>query len=301
MNLIELDIVDWEPCVLRFIFPPDAFPVSQVRGFVETWLKERPAQTTCGCTHRYADFVSDVVEGTETLRAEWLCKVCAQVLADAVQREFPNLRKVELGLRGDGRSTKGREFIHIPAKEVEFEDRKRVAVASFSIASRPVTLGEFEDFVHTTGYLTLAEKRGSSDTFRHHCGLSGLSAMARKGVPVQFIALADAQAFCKHVGFRLPTEAEWLAGAVLASNEIELTAWEELQMRSRPTPANALEVSNWDITSTGLPDGRLVARRGPLHFLKNGWREQPLLDFNRRFVSNDYFDISITFRLAKDN
>lgn len=292
--------MDWEPCVLRFIFSPRSFASSRLRSFVETWLKERRNPETCGCKYRYAEFTSEDGKGAETLRTEWLCEVCAQALVQAVQLEFPSLQKVELGLRQDSVITGEFEFIEVPAKEVQLEDGGRTSVPSFSIAKRPVTVGDFENFVRATGYLTLAEQYRNSQTFRSHCGLSGLASSVRLGVPVQFVTIVDAEAFCRHVACRLPTEAEWLAAAVLEAGELELTPWEELQRRSRPLPRNALEVNNWEITSTRFLVDHVVTRRGPLHFLKKGWREQPLLNFNRRIIGDNDFDISITFRLARD-
>ncbi len=300
MKITRLDTVDWEPCILRFGFRLGRFPDVELRTFVDQWLKSDRPFATCRCKYRYSEFLRESVE-VEVLKTEWMCEICAQALANAVESRFPTLNRVELGLPASREKNEAQPaFLEVPNKDIEFEDGSHMAVRPFLIARRPVSIRDFEAFVHDTGYVTLAEQQSHADTFRNHCGLSGLSPSV-VDTPAQFVAPVDADAFCRHVGSRLPTEAEWLAASVIDPHEMELTPWEELQRRARPLAANALEVNNWEITATKLPDGRVVTRRGPVHFLKKGWREQPFLDFNRRIIGAAEFDISITFRLVKDN
>jgi len=209
--------------------------------------------------------MADTVE----IDSEWLCEVCAQSLAEAVQREFPDLEKVELGLRPDLPELRNSGFLQIPAKRVEFEDGRVTTVGSFSIAKKSVTVGEFEEFVRSTGYITIAEQQRSAETFRDHCGFSGLAPALRAEIPAQFVAPVDARAFCEHAGCRLPTEAEWLAAAILEEGERELTTSEEFDLLTAPAPTNLIEVCGWDITSTNVGDDILVARNGPVRFLKS--------------------------------
>ena len=228
-----------------------------------------------------------------------MCETCVNALANAVERDFKGLQSVELGLRAEqGRTTL--EYIHVPEKEVEFESGERVRTAAFLISKRPVTIGEYKEFAQKTHYITVAEQRRSTETFDHHCGLSGMNASIRLSVPVQFVTIDDAGTFCRYSGCRLPSEAEWLAAAVLQQGEVDIAPLEELQRHSQPTLPNLIEVNNWDITASHAVDGRVVARRGPVGFLKRGWRHPPLSGFNRRLIRLDEYDMSVTFRVARN-
>jgi formylglycine-generating enzyme required for sulfatase activity len=123
---------------------------------------------------------------------------------------------------------------------------RRVEVAPFRLARHPVTNAEFARFVAETGYVTLAERPpdptlypdlpedkrvpGSAvfrmtegpvplddarrwwvwtpgAAWRSPDGLGGIE--DRMDHPVVHIAREDALAYARHVGARLPTEAEW--------------------------------------------------------------------------------------------
>lgn len=97
----------------------------------------------------------------------------------------------------------------------------RVTVKPFALDTHEVTVGQFARFVRATGYRTEAERYGWSGVFdvksaqwtrsqeaswRHPDG-PGTPAPARE--PVTQVSWADAAAYCKWAGKRLPTEAEW--------------------------------------------------------------------------------------------
>jgi hypothetical protein len=298
MKLTKLDVVDWEPCVLRFIFDRSPKPfANEFENFVRRWLQF--SRKACSCEYRYADVYGDFLQKAIVVKSEWLCEICAEELTRAVDDEFPGLQKVELGLDVPELTRRSQKFLQVPPKKVQMENGECVSVSLFSIARRPVTIAEFAEFVGSTGYITLAEQEGSAETFREHSGLSGLSARVRSEVPAQFVAPSDAQAFCEHFRCRLPTEAEWLAAAVIDQGERELNTLEELRMLSSPVPDKLIDVKDWDITATHVTDGRVIARRGPHRFLKKGWREHPLFSFNRRLIGTSEYDMSITFRIVK--
>jgi formylglycine-generating enzyme required for sulfatase activity len=125
-------------------------------------------------------------------------------------------------------NTVGYEFVRIPAStsriQVYLEGKAvSVDVAGFEIGKYEVTVEQFRKFVEATGYKTDAEKQGWS--WRYYVvGLEGKQEkivglnwrhgsmtfrLAQNRHPVAHISWWDADAFCKWVGGRLPTKAEW--------------------------------------------------------------------------------------------
>lgn len=94
-------------------------------------------------------------------------------------------------------------------------------VRAFFLDTHEVTNAAFAKFVSATSYVTTAEKIGESSVFdaeTHEWTVvknakwrtpRGPGTSARDGDPVVHVAWSDANAYCRFVGGRLPTEIEW--------------------------------------------------------------------------------------------
>jgi formylglycine-generating enzyme required for sulfatase activity len=99
--------------------------------------------------------------------------------------------------------------------------RHRVSMDAFYIDQYEVTNALFQQFVHATGYRTLAEREGWSwvATGNQWEEVKGATWRAPRGprsslegyeqYPVVQVSHEDAKAYCAWAGKRLPTEAEW--------------------------------------------------------------------------------------------
>ena len=132
----------------------------------------------------------------------------------------------------------GHRMVTVPAGDYRvgsktlFTNPPRTAhLASYLIADAETTNAQFAKFVAATGYVTDAEKRGRAQVFRYGrpewrwvdtegacwrrpLGPSGPDAVKKLAQhPVTCISAADAAAYCKWAGGRLPTQAEWETAA----------------------------------------------------------------------------------------
>jgi ribose/xylose/arabinose/galactoside ABC-type transport system permease subunit/formylglycine-generating enzyme required for sulfatase activity len=75
-------------------------------------------------------------------------------------------------------------------------------LSAFEIDRFEVTNADFANFVAATDYQTDAEKEGRSRNWR-------MAAQGKDNHPVVYVSWNDAVAYCRWLGKRLPTEAEW--------------------------------------------------------------------------------------------
>ena len=96
---------------------------------------------------------------------------------------------------------------------------ERVVLPSFAIDRTEVTIAQFERYVQATGTVTRAEKDGGG--FEYGAGWErrpGWSwrkpdgQTSRADMPAVHLDFAEAQAYCRWAGGRLPTGDEWAKG-----------------------------------------------------------------------------------------
>lgn len=140
-----------------------------------------------------------------------------------------------IGPGGAGtRPADGAEMVYVPAgnflmgssesdasADPDERPQHNVYLSPYYIDRYEVTNAQFAAFVEATGYDTDAEREGwgwvwsSSDWQRvdgaewHHPTGPGSSIRGRDDHPVTLVSWSDADAYCRWIGARLPTEAEW--------------------------------------------------------------------------------------------
>jgi formylglycine-generating enzyme len=92
----------------------------------------------------------------------------------------------------------------VPAEPDGVKPQEMTFTDGFWLGRTEVTVGQFQQFVEQTGYLTDAEKAGHRFTWRR----PGFGQRANH--PVVYVSYLDARSYARWAGVDLPTDAEWL-------------------------------------------------------------------------------------------
>ena len=148
-----------------------------------------------------------------------------QLCIAAIEQEIPLQRRQALGLMlgriGDPRILDPRDpagYVQIPPRRYPFQDDWIEIEEAYRLARYPVTNSQFERFIGEGGYRNrefwspagwewLQKARVTEPRFYHDHSINA------PNQPVVGVCWYEADAFCKWVGGRLPTEQEWEATA----------------------------------------------------------------------------------------
>ena len=138
----------------------------------------------------------------------------------------------------------------------------KVALPNFAIDRTEVTIGQFERYVRATGTITRAEKEGGG--FEFGAGWErrpGWSWRKPDGqtisadMPAVHLDFAEAEAYCRWAGGRLPTGAEWQTAGFTELRDLPPTPWQKGRTYpwatgESPHGANTSDADPWPRAAT---------------------------------------------------
>lgn len=273
MKIIEEDLVDWEPLLMRFQSSSaiTADRLNALGKFLENWF-----QTNSDAQRADCDIRSWNVDASEMLAAcEHLTRAALRRLTKALGRSFPEIDSVRIGIAFDGVPS-GLDFKWIALTDPIVEmDGTPHTVGPFAISKFQVSMGQFTEFMSASGYTPDCDKVEYNGYLESHMKLNwGKSPKT----PVFGVTFNDAEAFSDWAHVRLPTE-------------IELHAFFVHQATSGVKPEWGGEC--W--TTTLNETGNHILRNGPYPPTLN----LPIDHFRADLPANHYDYPFPVFRVAK--
>ncbi len=227
MKIKRLSHIDWEPLLLTILH---CSPRGDIRASIERttkrFMRNRTATGTCACSLKSLTVEQAARSTNVEVTCEWMCEKCLNALCDLLEKTHPDVYCVEVGRElsdGEGHSEcvkQAPRLLDIEAARVALDDGNHIDVAPFKIGASAVRVADIREFSAATGYRTRAEVEGDRYTYSNNSCLQPFSAKGKMSQPAVCLCFHDATAFCNWAGFRLPTEAEWLAAVLTQFDEL---------------------------------------------------------------------------------
>jgi hypothetical protein len=291
------DLIDWENIAMTIHASRELadHEIARLKQFLHDWPRmEAPGTKERETWPRPMWMQSD----PKTIRfywEKWFPTEWIEPLGRALEHVLPELVLLEIGHDYEPPFRDDNAFIHVPAKLVTFEDGTMTEVAPFEIAKYRVSIAQFSQFTDDTGYKTIAEQR-NYETFRDNQFIGEIPEHKRGGLAAMGLSYRDSAAYCEWAKVRLPTEAEWVAAAVIDDRVFEDDdpeygrVLEELRKRE-----NALDHS-WDERTGTVREGRFVVRSGP--YLVRRRSDLTCVNYRQRYSLN-FCEDPIAFRVCR--
>jgi formylglycine-generating enzyme required for sulfatase activity len=142
-------------------------------------------------------------------------------------------------------------------------------LSTIQIARTETTVGQFRRFVAATGTVTAAERRGGGEVYaagweqrRGWTWKAPFGAPASDDEPAVHLTWAEADAFCRWAGGRLPTDAEWVGAAYTEQRERPPPPFE--RDRTYPYPTGERPDGAMCLGDCGDAAARAVTHGAPL-------------------------------------
>jgi len=289
--------IDREPLIVSFETSPNAGPdIAQLRQVVVQWFACRDENPVCTnrCLMKYLD-VGVAKEGYR-IAVEQACKQCLDLFLRYLSEQFPSFVTARVGRREGANvgpiPASGRRFLRIARREVTAESGQVSIVQEFWISEFPISVGEYERFSESTGYLTSAElekprvsrvrtvnldnssertqRTRAPQTYKRNGALFGMALGNHGTFEARHLSYNDALAYCGWRAARLPTDIELLA-AMTIDDDIR-----QIPNGSSPSsemPTELIKVQGRTITAT-CDGGNVLVRWGPWITKRPGWDEK---------------------------
>jgi hypothetical protein len=241
MKIIEEDLVDWEPLVMRFDSSRSiaADRKADLCAFLEDWFRTNATAKRSDCDIRSWNVDVNGLSAS----CEHLTRVALRRLTKAIDRRFPEIDVVRLGVALGGLPS-GIDFNWVALAEQSIDmDGVSHRIHPLAISKFHVSLGQFTEFMSESGYVPDCDKVEYSGYLESHMTLNWGK---NPKTPVFGVTFNDAQAFCNWANVRLPSEIE-----------LHLFFAQEVTSGGQ---------SDWGgdcWTTTQTPSGNYILRNGP--------------------------------------
>src|SRR5487761_1219135 len=285
MRVVEEDLVDWDPLVMRFIFksPVGIGRREALAAFIDEWFATKTrawltASEAGGPPQIFVEYFGSTTSGYNAVEAsanrlllDWV-----QNLTEAVERSFLDVDHLRLGVSIAGPTVRsGFEWVHVPQGEVALRGTL-IPIGDVDIALHKVSVGQFREFMDEPSYRPARARAKGDGSLMGYMRIN----YGSPKVPVHGVSYGDALAYCKWTGLRLPSEAEIYALFLAKARDSYQFMWGGLC---------------W--TADTEQDGTIVTCEGPYYA---AWQRTPTRENRRECHLRDHYgDPLICFHVAK--